>query len=241
MVRVLFFVSVLLSCLPFLHSAADGNNYVPICPESFSCPGLGALKYPFYNVTDRKCWLIKINCTSKEIQFRGWVYEFVGMFDCDNDSNHNSDYIAIYNRTFQQLVKNKSCDALTNNFTPPSPSPLLYSISIILTYPQQQEPYFDKHSYNCYNKCKDHSFYYNYFNGTIPSDLPRTCQVVQLPMNMPSSHGLIETNIFSLLSPVTAIVFNLSDSYRERQKAGRQCATSKDGRGVHCFGVKKGI
>ncbi|KAM0012223.1 putative protein kinase RLK-Pelle-WAK-LRK10L-1 family [Helianthus debilis subsp. tardiflorus] len=250
MIRVLFFVSVFLSCLPFLHSAADGNNSLAICPESFSCPGLGALKYPFYNVTDKKCGLIKINCTSKEIQFGGWVYEFVGKFDLDNDSNHNSDYIAIYNRTFQQLVKNKSCDALTYNFTPPSPSPLLYSVSIIptitlfkcrknLTYPQQQEPYFDKHSYNSYNKCKDHNFYYNYFNGTIPSDLAPTCQVVQLPVNVPSSRELIETNIFSLLSPVTAIAFNLSDSCRECQKVGRQCETTKDGLDVHCFDVKK--
>ncbi|KAM0055839.1 putative protein kinase RLK-Pelle-WAK-LRK10L-1 family [Helianthus debilis subsp. tardiflorus] len=251
MIRVLFFVSVLLSCLPFLHSAADGNNSLPICPESFSCHGLGALKYPFYNVTDRKCGLIKINCTSKEIQFGGWVYEFVGKFDYDNDSNHNSDYIAIYNRTFQQLVKNKSCDALTYNFTPPSPSPFLYSVSIIpkitlfkcrknLTYPQQKQPYFEEHNYNSYNSCKDHNIYYNYLNGKIPSDLPHTCQVVQLPAKLPSSPGLNETDIFSLLSPTTAIVFHLSDSCQECQKKGLPCETTEDGLDVRCFNVIKG-
>ncbi|KAM0055846.1 putative glycerophosphodiester phosphodiesterase, protein kinase RLK-Pelle-LRK10L-2 family [Helianthus debilis subsp. tardiflorus] len=213
MIMVFCFISLILSC----HSAADGNISLPICPESFICPGLGALKYPFYNVTDRLCGLIKVNCTSKEIQFGGWVYEFVGKFDLDNDSNHNSDYIAIYNRTFQQLVKKKSCDALTYNFTPPSPSPLLYSVSIIPTITlfkcTKNLTYFEQHGYKSYNGCKDHNFYYNYLNGTVPSDLPHTCQVVHLPVQTPSS----------------------SDC----QKIGLLCGTTEDRPYVRCLNVIK--
>ncbi|KAI7743622.1 hypothetical protein M8C21_011828, partial [Ambrosia artemisiifolia] len=249
--RIFLFVSVLLACLPFLHSAADGNISMPVCPESFSCPGLGQLRYPFYNVTDRQCGLISLNCTSKEIQFGGLLYEFVGKFDFDNDSDHISDnIIIIYNRTFEQLVNNKSCEALMYNFASPSPSPLLYSVSIFptitlfkctknLTYPQQNEPYFKKHNYNSYNSCKHHTFYYNYFNGTIPSDLPHTCQVVYLPAKLSSRPGLDEIDIFSLISPVTGIVFKLSDSCRECRKKGGQCETTKDRLKVHCFDVKK--
>ncbi|KAI7757307.1 hypothetical protein M8C21_031435, partial [Ambrosia artemisiifolia] len=226
----------------------DGNISTPICPESFSCPGLGSLKYPFYNGTDRKCGLIKINCTSKEIQFGGWLYEFVGKFEFNHDSDRNPNNIIIYNRTFEQLViKNKSCEALMYNFTSPSPSPLLYSVSIFptvtlfkcrknLTYPQQNKPYFEKHKYNSYNSCKDHDFYYNYINGTVPSDLPHTCQVVYLPAKLSSSRGLDETNLFSLVSSYTSITFNLSKSCSKCQKEGRLCGIEK-GR-VQCLDVK---
>ncbi|KAJ0692883.1 putative protein kinase RLK-Pelle-WAK-LRK10L-1 family [Helianthus annuus] len=132
-----------------------------------------------------------------------------------------------------------------NTLTFPSPSPLLYSISInpniTLFKCTKNLPYFDQHSYNSYNKrCKDHNFYYNYFNGTVPSDLPHTCQLVQLPKKLSLDPGLDETNIFSLLSSNTSIFFNVSHACTECQTKGLLCDT-ENGRDVQCFEVKKGI
>ncbi|KAJ0455225.1 putative protein kinase RLK-Pelle-WAK-LRK10L-1 family [Helianthus annuus] len=218
----------------------------PICPESFSCPGLIPFKYPFYNVTDTRCGLIKVHCTSKggEIQFGGRPYEVFNKLDID----YHPSLLFIWSRTFEQLVKKNSCEALMNNFTSPSPSPLLYSISLFYS---QYSPiitlfkctknvtYFEQHNYKSYNSCKDHTFYFNYWNRTVPSDLPQTCQVVQLPVKWSPSPEINETNIFSLLSPFTSIFFNLSHSCSECQKKGRLCDTKNGSHDVQCLEVKR--
>ncbi|KAI3825027.1 hypothetical protein L1987_06502 [Smallanthus sonchifolius] len=235
MILVFIFVSVLLFCLPDLHSATTNNISIPICPESFNCPALPPFKYPFFNVTDTRCGLIWVNCTSigGEIQFEGRSYEIVNKF-----ADHNSDTLLILNRTFEQLVNNKSCEALMNNLTSPSPSPLLYSISIAsnitlfkcvknITSTQQTDAYFHPHDYNRYYACNDYNFYYNYLNGTVPSDLPRTCQVVQLPAILPNQPGLDVTNIFSLLSYFPSILFKMSPSCDDCYKNGNRCETIK--------------
>ncbi|KAM0012233.1 putative protein kinase RLK-Pelle-WAK-LRK10L-1 family [Helianthus debilis subsp. tardiflorus] len=196
--------------------------------------------YPFYNVNDTRCGLIKVNCTliGAKIQFGGRPNEVLRKFDVD----YHSSNLIFLNKTFEKLVKNNSCEALTNNIISPSPSPLLYSISL---YPNitvfkctKNVTYFEQHNYKSYNSCKDHTFYYNYRNGTVPvpSDLrlPQTCQVVQLPVKWSPSPEINETNIFSLLPPLTSIFFNLSHSCRECQKKGRLCVT-KNGHDVHCF------
>ncbi|KAJ0826432.1 putative glycerophosphodiester phosphodiesterase, protein kinase RLK-Pelle-LRK10L-2 family [Helianthus annuus] len=179
----LFFMFVILSC----DSAKDHNVSNPICPESFNCTGLAQFKYPFYNVTDTRCGLIKVNCTTKGavVELGGRSYEIINKFDSDSS-------FMIRDRTFEELIEAKSCEAL-NNFT--SPTPLLFSISIApfitlfkcskknLSYTQQMDAYFKQPTYNSYNLCKDHNFYYNYSvnNGTVPSDLPHSCQVIRLP------------------------------------------------------------
>ncbi|KAJ0450901.1 putative glycerophosphodiester phosphodiesterase, protein kinase RLK-Pelle-LRK10L-2 family [Helianthus annuus] len=134
--------------------------------ESFSCPGLVPFKYPFYNVRDTRCGLIKVNCTSKG--------------DAD----------------------------------------------------------FDPHYYMSYNRCNDRNFYYKYGDETFPSDLPQTCHVVQLPGKWPSSPGIDETNIFSLLSSNISILFELSPHCIECQKKGRVCNTTENGNDVQCLDVK---
>ncbi|KAJ0692899.1 putative glycerophosphodiester phosphodiesterase, protein kinase RLK-Pelle-LRK10L-2 family [Helianthus annuus] len=238
MILVFFFLSVILSCLPLTHSAVDRNISGPICPENFSCPGLVPFKYPFYNVTDTRCGLIKVNCTSTggEIQFGGRPYEVIRKFDID----YHSSILFLLNNTFEKLVKNNSCEALTNNIISRSPSPLLYSISlyspITLFKCTNNVTYFEQHNYKSYKTCEDHTFYYNYWNRTVPSDLRllQTCQVVQLPMKPPESPETNETDIFSLLSPDAFISFNLSHSCSECWKKGRLCDT-KNGHDVHCF------
>uniref|UniRef100_A0A251S7W1 Putative concanavalin A-like lectin/glucanase domain, Serine/threonine-protein kinase, Ulk1/Ulk2 n=1 Tax=Helianthus annuus TaxID=4232 RepID=A0A251S7W1_HELAN len=214
--------------------------------KSFSCPGLIPFKYPFYNVTDTRCGLIKVHCTSKggEIQFGGRPYEVFNKLDID----YHPSLLFIWSRTFEQLVKKNSCEALMNNFTSPSPSPLLYSISLFYS---QYSPiitlfkctknvtYFEQHNYKSYNSCKDHTFYFNYWNRTVPSDLPQTCQVVQLPVKWSPSPEINETNIFSLLSPFTSIFFNLSHSCSECQKKGRLCDTKNGSHDVQCLEVKR--
>ncbi|KAM0012215.1 putative LEAF RUST 10 DISEASE-RESISTANCE LOCUS RECEPTOR-LIKE PROTEIN KINASE-like 1.1/1.2/1.3/1.4 [Helianthus debilis subsp. tardiflorus] len=238
MILVFFFGSVFLSCVPVLHSTTDisKNN----CPENFTCPALPSFKYPFYNVTETRCGLIKVNCTSKggEIQLGGVWYEIAG-----KDEGHN--IVIISNKTFADLVSNNSCEAFMNNFTSPSPSPLLYSISIFpiitlfkctenLTNAQQRDTYFKQHSYKSHYGCKDYEFYYNHLNGTVPSDLPHTCQVVHLPLKVPDP-GFDETNIFSLLS--SGVQFELTPSCRNCHTDGDQCRIENEH--FQCLNAKK--
>ncbi|KAI7743626.1 hypothetical protein M8C21_011832 [Ambrosia artemisiifolia] len=186
MILAVFFVSLILSSLPLINSSTDRNISIPICPESFSCPDLPPFKYPFYNkFKDSRCGLIKISCTSTgaEIQLGERSYEILG-----NIYSHNiSNLLYIKRRTFGQLVKNKSCEALADNFTLPSPSPLLYSISIAsfitLFKCTKNLTYFEPQSYKSYTGCKDHNYYYNYGNETVPSDLPHTCQVADFGLS----------------------------------------------------------
>ncbi|GKB32391.1 protein kinase-like domain, concanavalin A-like lectin/glucanase domain protein [Tanacetum coccineum] len=137
-------------------------------------------KYPYYNGTDTRCGLIKVNCYSDyaEIQLGNQSYR-IGKIDYESTLN-------IYNNTFAKLVKNESCDALMSNFT--SPEPLLYSISIApfitLFKCAKNVTYFDQPKYNSHTRCNDYNFYYQYMinNATIPSDIPHSCQVIQLPV-----------------------------------------------------------
>ncbi|XP_076915795.1 LEAF RUST 10 DISEASE-RESISTANCE LOCUS RECEPTOR-LIKE PROTEIN KINASE-like 1.1 [Bidens hawaiensis] len=245
MTRIFFFMYVMFSCLPPLHSTTNRNNSMPICPKGFSCPELTSFKYPFYNVTDTRCGLIKVHCTSKggEIQIGGQLYEIVDKFETDN-------IVIISNRTFEHLVENKRCEALMNNITSPSPSPLLYSISVFplitlfkctknLNYAQLTDAYFEKHNYKSYNKCNYHNFYYNFLNETVPSGLPHTCQVVHLPVKLSSTPRLDEANIFSLLSHVTSIEFKLSHSCHICHTKGGQCH-NENGH-FQCLNAKKVI
>ncbi|PWA54749.1 serine-threonine/tyrosine-protein kinase catalytic domain-containing protein [Artemisia annua] len=255
MILVFVFVSVFLSCLPVLHSATEGNMSTPTCPESFSCPGFAPFRYPFYNDTDERCGLIKVKCNSKggEIQIGEKNYEIVGKFDSSISS------VIIRNTTFQKLVNNKSCEALLNNFT--SPSPLLYSISIIpfltlfkctknTSYAEGMNAYFNQPNYNSYNTCKDYNFYYDYSvnNATAPSDLQRTCEVIQLPArggwekkehNTTNIKEHNTTHIFSLISPVFSISFSLTGYCGTCQYKGGRCHTNKGQ--FHCLDAKKGI
>ncbi|XP_076949540.1 uncharacterized protein LOC143622225 [Bidens hawaiensis] len=239
---LIFFVFVILSRLPLFHSATPKGNSMPICPVNFTCPALTTFKYPFYNGTDTRCGLIKVKCTAEggEIQIGGMLYIILSKFDYHG----NSSRLLLWNHIFDGVVKNKSCEALMNNFTTPSPRPLLYSISIVdsinlFKCQKKNLTYFKKHKYNSYTGCKDHNFYYNYSNTTVPSDLPHTCQVVQLPVNTPSALGFNETNIFSLLSPGTPTFFNLSHSCSKCQDQNRSCGIAEGV--VYCFDVKKGI
>ncbi|KAM0012216.1 putative LEAF RUST 10 DISEASE-RESISTANCE LOCUS RECEPTOR-LIKE PROTEIN KINASE-like 1.1/1.2/1.3/1.4 [Helianthus debilis subsp. tardiflorus] len=238
MIIIFCFVSLILSC----HSAITDNVSMNNCPESFSCPALPPFKYPFYNVTDKRCGLIKVNCTSKggEIQLGGRWYEIV-----NKDEGHNT--VIISNDTFEHLVNKHSCEALMNNFTSPSPSPLLYSISIFplitifkctenLTNAQQRDTYFEQQSYRSHYRCKYYKFYYNHLNGTVPSDLPHTCQVVHLPLKVPDP-GFDETNIFSLLS--SEVQFELTPSCHNCHTDGGQCRIENEH--FQCLNAKKGI
>ncbi|KAD7478839.1 hypothetical protein E3N88_01975 [Mikania micrantha] len=235
MILVFFFVSLFLSCLPILPFATYTNISRPNCPESFACPTLTPFKYPFFNVTDTRCGLIKVSCTSKggEIQLGGGSYEIVGKPDSDYRS---SDTLIIRNTTLEQLVNNKSCEALMNDLTAESPHPLLYSISISSfialfkctknpTSTRQTDAYFGPSDYKRYNTCNDYNFYYNYLNGTVPSDLPHTCQVVKLPAILPNTQGFDENNIFSLISYYSNILFNLSSTCKDCYKNGHRCDT----------------
>ncbi|XP_076902773.1 LEAF RUST 10 DISEASE-RESISTANCE LOCUS RECEPTOR-LIKE PROTEIN KINASE-like 1.1 [Bidens hawaiensis] len=234
MTLVFLFMSFILFSLPLLHS---NNLSMPICQESFSCPTNTPFKYPFYNITDTRCGLIKVHCTpiGGVIQLGGRSYMIVS--NLNSEDNHSS--LLIWSETFQRLVENKSCEALMDNVTSPFSSPHLYSISIspniTLFKCTKNLTYFKQPKYSSYNKCKDHNFYYNYYNGTIPSNLPHTCQVVYLPTKL-SSPELDKTHIFSFLSSLTSITFKLSHFCSECQKKGLVC-NSENGH-VRCIDVK---
>ncbi|PWA71199.1 serine-threonine/tyrosine-protein kinase catalytic domain-containing protein [Artemisia annua] len=192
-------------------------------------------KYPFYNVSDARCGLIKVDCTSEggEIQFGEHSYATFGKFDSQSS-------VVIVNKTFEKLVKNESCEALMNNFI--SPSPLLFSFSVdpFITvfkcannrsYAEQMDAYFGQHNYYNHSRCNDYTFYYKYSvsNATVPSNLPHTCQVIQLPLlvRQPRDHEeLDETKIFTLLSSFVYISLQLSPSCTGCIKKGGQCHTN---------------
>ncbi|PWA58490.1 protein kinase domain-containing protein [Artemisia annua] len=223
---VFLFMSFILSC----HSALNDSISIPICPESFSCPNFATFKYPFYNVTDARCGLIKVQCNSEggEIQIGEKRYEIVGKFD-------SSSSVTIRNITLEKLVNHTSCEALMNNFT--SPNPLLYSISIapFLTLfkctKNTSYAYFNQPNYNSHNTCKNYNFYYDdhsVSNATVPSDLPRTCEVVQLPMIGGSVFSYHTTTIFSLLSSrFPSISISLTRSCEKCHNKGGRCHANK--------------
>ncbi|KAK9064567.1 hypothetical protein SSX86_015949 [Deinandra increscens subsp. villosa] len=184
MIPVFLFMSVLFSCSPLIHFVIGGNISTPICPESFNCPNLSSLKYPFYNVTDTQCGLIKVDCTPK------------------GGKIHLGGVQALFCIPFQ-------CICL-----PTSLSSNAQKISLIST-----------HDYKSYNKCEDYTFYYNYVNGTVPSDLPHSCQVVHLPVKGRRRRGLDENNIFTLLSPALQISFKLSRTCEDCYQKGYRCDT----------------
>ncbi|MFS8018088.1 hypothetical protein Hanom_Chr15g01388041 [Helianthus anomalus] len=145
---------------------------------------------------------------------------------------------------FEQLLKNNSCEALMNTFIySTSPNPLLYTISL---YPNitvfkctKNLTYFEQHNYNRYNKFPNYNFHYKYLNGTVPSDLPHTCQVMHLPVRFPASPGLDETNIFFLLSANTSLSLELSATCSDCFDKGRRCDTFNGH--AQCSDIIKGI
>ncbi|KAD7478823.1 hypothetical protein E3N88_01959 [Mikania micrantha] len=128
MIRVFIFMYVILSCLPHLHSATYTNISMPNCPETFNCAGLTPFRYPFFNVTDTRCGLIKVNCTAKggELQFGGRSYEIV------NKSELHNNELFIHNVIFDNLVKHNSCEALMNNFTSISKKGTLKKLLVVI-------------------------------------------------------------------------------------------------------------
>ncbi|KAD7478830.1 hypothetical protein E3N88_01966 [Mikania micrantha] len=240
MIILLCFVSLTLFC----HSALTNNISMPNCPETFNCPGLSTFEYPFFNVTDTRCGLIKVNCTAKggELQLGGRSYEILDYYPLHKDL-----HITIYNRTFDHLAKHNSCEVLMNNFTSSSPSPVMYTVlfpfNITIFKCPQNHPYayFSQHKYNSYNICKNHTFYYNILDGTVPNDLRHTCQVVQLPVKMRGPE-LDETNIFSLLSSNISIRFTMPSSYDDRYHCDTKngdvdCSDIRNVPGVGCVTI----
>ncbi|KAL4569362.1 hypothetical protein LXL04_024998 [Taraxacum kok-saghyz] len=247
MIIVFFLASVLLSCLPFLHSTTDLNTTMSTCPNGFTCPKISPFEYPFYNTSDSRCGLIKVNCSSSssKIKFGEESFEIVSKF-------MPGPSVLIRNRTFETQVNDQSCDALMDNFT--SPIPLLYSITIVpfITLYKcktngnddaKMEAYFKQSDYNRYTRCRDHNFYYQYIVGesTIPSDLPSTCEVIRLPVIAQWSNGatqrLDETNIFSLLNSNFSVTFHVSSSCKDCRKREGECH-AQDG-SFQCLNARK--
>ncbi|KAJ0667441.1 putative protein kinase RLK-Pelle-WAK-LRK10L-1 family [Helianthus annuus] len=243
MILVITFVSVFLLCPPLLCSAAYANTSKPTCPENFSCPDFGPFKFPFYNTNDTHCGLIKVNCTSsnQSIQLGGHSFQIIA-------KKSQGPSVKIRNTTFENLVRTKSCEALMNNFT--SPTPHLFSISIrphiSMTifkcpkdYDTKTDVYFDHPNYNSYNLCKHHNIHYKYHssNTAVPTDLPHDCEVIQLPRIKQMVNGtasINHTDIFSLLSSRYSIRF-WAPSCNECLKQGN-CLQ----RNFECLDAKKG-
>ncbi|KAM0058578.1 putative LEAF RUST 10 DISEASE-RESISTANCE LOCUS RECEPTOR-LIKE PROTEIN KINASE-like 1.1/1.2/1.3/1.4 [Helianthus debilis subsp. tardiflorus] len=213
----IFFSLVLLYLLPLIHSTTY-NMSMPICPASFSCPDSGPFSYPFYNGNDTRCGLIEVNCTlnHENIQLGGRSYVITTKLD-------SGPSVFIENRSFEDLLEAENCKALVDNFT--SPTPELFSISIkpLITlfkctndpkYVPEIDAYFNQPTYNSYNKCINHKFYYKHHMGnytTAPSDLPPRCEVIQLPglqiINEAKAAAVtLSKESFSVQMPITVIL-----------------------------------
>ncbi|KAI3717487.1 hypothetical protein L1987_69132 [Smallanthus sonchifolius] len=239
---LIFFASVILYLLPPLHCATYDNISMPICPDTFSCLAFGPFNYPFYEATNKGCGLIAVNCSlnHEKIQLGEQSYEIAVMLDA-------GPLVLIHNRTFQNLLVSESCEALMDNFT--SPTPYLYSISILplvtifrcANDPEIQD-YFNKPDYSSYNRCTTHKFYYKRptSNASAPSDLPRRCEVIQLP-GMAYQLGIQQSNYTNIFSPLISgfsISFPLSPSYEDCHNKGGQCHTREGN--FQCLYAKNG-
>ncbi|KAI3714382.1 hypothetical protein L1987_72982 [Smallanthus sonchifolius] len=242
MILVITFVSVFLSCPPLLHSTAYVNTSKPICPESFSCPDFGPFQFPFYNTTDTRCGLIKVNCTSgnESIQLGRQSYEMTG-------KDSPGPWVNIQNSTFQKLVETNNCEALMYNFTSPTPHLFSISISPFMTlfkcpkdpdYSAQVDVYFNQTNYNSNNVCKDNNFYYKHPSSPfVPSDLPPSCQVIKLPERVQLENDQVPnyTDIFSLLASQFSVHFWSPSCYECYEKG--HCHNHED---FQCSDAKKG-
>nr|XP_043616793.1 LEAF RUST 10 DISEASE-RESISTANCE LOCUS RECEPTOR-LIKE PROTEIN KINASE-like 2.5 isoform X2 [Erigeron canadensis] len=241
MIIMFFFMYFVVSCLPPLHFAISN------CPEFFVCPNHPPFRYPFYNASNTECGLIEVDCTTSggEIQLGGQSHVILSKLD--------SNSLIIRNSTFENLVKEEHCEALMDNFT--SPSPLLFSLSIIspnitlfkckknLSYTRVTDSYFEMSNFSHYNKCKDYNFYYThpYTNSGVPSDLPHICQVIRLPLK--KSWQFVRENpdkadIFYLLPSNFSISFSLSASCERCLKNDSHCQ-NKNGM-IRCSDVITG-
>ncbi|KAI3811942.1 hypothetical protein L1987_16640 [Smallanthus sonchifolius] len=239
MILIITFVSVFLSRPPLLHSATYANTSKPICPESFSCPDFGPFKFPFYNTTDTKCGLIKVNCTSgnESIRLGGQSYKITGK---------DSPGLWVNIQNSKKLVDTNNCEALMNNFT--SPTPRLFSISItslmaLFKCPKDLDyaAKFDQSNYNSYNRCKDHNFYYMHpiSSTSVPRDLPHGCQVIQLPGRVQTVNGHVPNynDIFSLLASQFSVSFWSPSCYDQCYEKGHCHPNHED---FQCSDAKKG-
>lgn len=243
MILIFTFVSVVfLSYPPLLQCGKYVGTSKPVCPKSFSCLDYVPFEFPFYNTTDTRCGLIKINCSlgNGTIQIGGESYEIIGRYF----PLHGPSLI-IRNSTFQKLVEEKSCKALMNNFT--SPTPKLFSILIRPSITFFRCPkhasfnlYFNQfnNNYNSYNICKHQYFYYKHpISPTL--HLPNSCEVIKLPKREEGLDGQVSNNtdIFNLLSSEYIIHFRSPSCGDQCHKEG-YCHHKHEN--FYCSAAKKG-
>ncbi|MED6174295.1 hypothetical protein PIB30_067832 [Stylosanthes scabra] len=110
----------------FSHSICHANGNHDNCPNSFTCGKLGSFQYPFTMAEHPECGLLPIqgclldDTTPKLIQL-------------DNNAKSvnltgvvvPNKIITIYDDGFHTRLGHNECDTLHNNYTLPSPSPIV--------------------------------------------------------------------------------------------------------------------
>ncbi|KAF5189678.1 LEAF RUST 10 DISEASE-RESISTANCE LOCUS RECEPTOR-LIKE PROTEIN KINASE-like 1.1 [Thalictrum thalictroides] len=93
-----------------LNSAQD--SFAPGCP-SFKCGKLGAVAFPFSNISNPECGLAVMNCTGPQVRVR---FNKHGKWYDVHDFNYGLSTIKIYDQDLQSELESNRCDSL-NNFT----------------------------------------------------------------------------------------------------------------------------
>lgn len=184
-----FILVVAFQVLSLLHcAAAQENSSRPICPD-FECKELGFFGFPFYDGTDPRCGLCRLDCNEEVTRIQlgagGRWYDLTG--------RERNDTIIIRDSVFQDRVHRNSCDVFNNLTFPISPS-ITYSIFPPLTlFKCNKSPeatvltdtHFNASIYHRYKDCKDHNLYYKYpaHYADVPDlvNISNQCSVIQLP------------------------------------------------------------
>ncbi|XAR52430.1 Glycerophosphodiester phosphodiesterase [Bertholletia excelsa] len=206
------------------------------CPKSFYCGKLGQLQFPFYNITDRGCGLLPMNCSDKEtpkIQWEDFFWEVEEVLS-------NRIEVRDYRRT--NLISQKNCDIFF--YFPPFNSSSMYTT----TFPNitmvkcgnssdpklNQKTKYRFHKYRSYEKCPGYRVYYSSDpNQHLPSPGSELhCVEFIVPAAVPSKWKA--RDLFSLFADEFYVGFNVSDKCNKCHLKGGQC-TSLAFSEFHCI------
>ncbi|CAH2057478.1 unnamed protein product, partial [Thlaspi arvense] len=208
------------------------------CPKSFNCGKIGQLHFPFYNITDRRCGLLPVNCGKNgtaKLQWGNWsveVEEVLGNAIKIRD-NCRSDFISL-----------KSCDVFNYLpfFSSSSMSTTTFPNIALVKCENRSDPKLNKrtqdrfHKYRSYEKCPGYTFYYSSDpNQQLPSPgsgLP--CVEVIVPAAVPSKWNGKARDLFSLFASEYYVGFSVSNKCNKCRLKGGQCTSLAFGE-FHCI------
>ncbi|CAL5396605.1 unnamed protein product [Camellia sinensis] len=219
-----------------LEAGSNGQEsmYQHGCPQSFNCGNLGQIKFPLFDINYPRCGLCKVDCSLPvpKIKLKHQWYEVKKFL--------SNEAIEVSYKPLGQLIRRNSCE-IFNNLTLPSKDSISFTISPSLTLfkcntSSNNELNLHAHDYfrgnHSFQGCLNHTVYYTYPNPHVqtPNNLPRNCEVIQLPVVPPIRNPNV-SDLFSLLSDEFTFGLHVSNECRKCHVNSGQC----HGEQFHCI------